>query len=422
MQRRHLLLQLSRTAAALAWQQVFTPAVRAQPAADWTAAQPLFTLGVASGEPRADSVVLWTRLAVEPVQPDGGMPSRSVPVQWEIATDERFAQVVQAGMTLAELEALAARDRLWCPLTHPWREATVGGVVASGWNGPARWRFGAIRDLVLGGAVVLPDGRNVRIGGKVVKNVAGYDMTKLHVGALGTLGVLTEVNLKLAALPAAHAAVAAVGATAEAALDVALRAFRQSLVASSVLVFGGDRGGLPVPTEGAATVVVTAAGHPADVAEELRLARGVVEGASRPRDLDGTGEDAWSEWHRRRPAGGVLLRIGVPNARLADVLAHPALESAPYVADVTAGIAWADCPPSVAAAAVGDLQAIARAAGGYAAVLRAPPSLLAQVAASGHVPTLATYMERLRGRWDPNRILNPGRFDFAPSGPRTNPE
>jgi len=320
---------------------------------------------------------------------------------------------IEAGATLREVQALAGRDGLWWPVEHPWPDATVGGVVASNWNGPARWRFGAVRDLVLGGVVVLPDGRNVRVGGKVVKNVAGYDMTKLHVGALGTLGVLTELNLKLAARPAAQLALAATARTTAEAVTLALGAFQASLVASSILVFGGDRRGLGLPEEGPAVIAMTAAGHPADVGEELRVLRAAVEGGS-PRPLGTTGEAAWSEWHRRPGSEtAVTLRIGVPHARMAEVVSHPALESAALVADVTTGVVWARWPSASKPDPLAEVQAMASRADGYAMVLRAPPALLRQVEPWGHRPSLAPYMEALRRRWDPGGILNPGRFPFA---------
>jgi alkaline phosphatase D len=104
MQRRELITRLCQAAAALAWQQVFAPAARAQSRSvgRWTASGDVFTLGVASGEPRPNSVVLWTRLAPQPLHPDGGMPARAVPVLWEVATDERFNRVAQYGATVAE--------------------------------------------------------------------------------------------------------------------------------------------------------------------------------------------------------------------------------------------------------------------------------------------------------------------------------
>ena len=296
---------------------------------------------------------------------------------------------VQAGMTLRELQEFVGRDGLWWPVPHPWPEATVGGMVAANWNGPARFRLGAIRDLVLGGVVVLPDGRDVRVGGKVVKNVAGYDMTKLHVGARGTLGVISELNLKLAARPAAWRAI---GATVKDGVSVALRAFQESLVASSILVFGSR-------------VVVTALGHPADVEEELRALGEVLPGAA---PIEQTGEALWSEWLRRAAESDrVLLRIGVPNRRLGEIVTNDALED--FVADAAAGVVWATCsrPERIAG-----LQQLARAAEGYAAVLRAPASLRL-TDPSGYRPSLGGYMEKLRRRWDPAGILNPDRFALA---------
>ncbi|MBI5927592.1 MAG: alkaline phosphatase D family protein [Aquabacterium sp.] len=104
MQRRELFTRLCQTAAALAWQQVFASADRTPvtEAGSWAESGEVFTLGVASGEPRPTSVVLWTRLAPKPMSPDGGMPARGVPVLWEVAADARFSQVVRYGATVAE--------------------------------------------------------------------------------------------------------------------------------------------------------------------------------------------------------------------------------------------------------------------------------------------------------------------------------
>ena len=106
MQRRDLLRHLSRAAATLAWQQVFASTGRTPPDdGGWTESADVFPLGVASGEPRPESVVLWTRLAPRPLQPDGGMPARAMPVPWEVALDARFDQVVRRGVAVARPEA-----------------------------------------------------------------------------------------------------------------------------------------------------------------------------------------------------------------------------------------------------------------------------------------------------------------------------
>src|SRR5256884_7890529 len=111
-------------------------------------------------------------------------------------------------MRLRDLqEALLAQGRRW-PLEppHPQR-ATVGGMLAANANGLGRARYGTVRDWVIGIAVAYPSGKLARAGGKVVKNVAGYDLMKLHIGALGTLGVIAEINLKVQAIPESEATV-----------------------------------------------------------------------------------------------------------------------------------------------------------------------------------------------------------------------
>lgn len=109
---------------------------------------------------------------------------------------------VQTGMPFEELQAELAKHRLWLPIEPPGRrDRSIGSIVATGTAGPLRHGFGPIRDHVLGCTVVTGDGRLVEAGGKVVKNVAGYDLTKLHVGGFGAFGAITEVHLRLRAFP-----------------------------------------------------------------------------------------------------------------------------------------------------------------------------------------------------------------------------
>lgn len=110
---------------------------------------------------------------------------------------------VEAGVTLEALRAALAAEGLWLALDPPGRsDRTVGSVVATATAGPLRQGFGPVRDHVLGSTVVTGDGRVVEAGGKVVKNVAGYDLTKLHVGGFGGFGVITALHLRVRALPA----------------------------------------------------------------------------------------------------------------------------------------------------------------------------------------------------------------------------
>src|SRR5205823_10752086 len=110
---------------------------------------------------------------------------------------------VEAGITLAELQAKLATKGQWLALDpSDAQQATIGGILASNASGPKRLRYGTARDMVIGLRVVQASGEVARSGGSVVKNVAGYDLNKLYIGSLGTLGVIVEANFKLQPLPA----------------------------------------------------------------------------------------------------------------------------------------------------------------------------------------------------------------------------
>src|SRR5262249_22812669 len=112
---------------------------------------------------------------------------------------------VQAGLTVAKLQALLAAENQRLPIDVPHAEqATLGGALAANVSGPRRYGFGTLRDYVIGISVVNDEGQEVKAGGRVVKNVAGYDLCKLYVGSLGTLGIITQVTLKLRPQPMAQ--------------------------------------------------------------------------------------------------------------------------------------------------------------------------------------------------------------------------
>src|SRR5438128_4710259 len=144
---------------------------------------------------------------------------------------------VEAGMTIDHLQsALRAQgQRLPLDPPHPGR-ATVGGMLAGNTNGLGRARYGTVRDWVIGIAVAYPSGKVARAGGKVVKNVAGYDLMKLHIGALGTLGVVAEVNLKVQAIPESEATVLGHFETATPAVEAGIKLARSYLAPAAAIV------------------------------------------------------------------------------------------------------------------------------------------------------------------------------------------
>jgi len=151
---------------------------------------------------------------------------------------EDMVMIVQAGATLHEVDSLAqAHAQRLGPDPWPGRAATVGGAVAGGRDGlsrSSRWR-----DVVLGARVVHADGSLSKTGGKVVKNVAGYDLSKLYVGSRGTLAVLGEINVKLVARPGESAFVVAVVERSRA-RDTLLLVHRSALAPAALLLVAGD--------------------------------------------------------------------------------------------------------------------------------------------------------------------------------------
>jgi FAD/FMN-containing dehydrogenase len=120
--------------------------------------------------------------------------------------------VAQAGVKLVDFNAKLAENGQWLPLDPPDDgHATIGGVVATGIGGPQQFGYGRPRGSVIGMKVVLADGSLIKAGGRVVKNVAGYDLCKLFTGSFGSLGIITEVNFKLRPRPAREATVIATG-------------------------------------------------------------------------------------------------------------------------------------------------------------------------------------------------------------------
>ena len=116
-------------------------------------------------------------------------------------TPEDMTATVATGVTLAELQATLAKSRQWLPLDPPNPALTLREILNRNESGPRRFGYGTIRDYVIGLKVALADGRNVKSGGQVVKNVAGYDLQKLFIGSGGTLGTIREVTFKLRPIP-----------------------------------------------------------------------------------------------------------------------------------------------------------------------------------------------------------------------------
>jgi glycolate oxidase FAD binding subunit len=201
---------------------------------------------------------------------------------------------VEAELRLSELqEALAPHGQMLA--LDPPGDPTLGACLAANLSGPRRHRYGTMRDLVIGTTVVLPDGTVASSGGKVVKNVAGYDLGKLLCGSEGHLGRIVRLSLRLHAVPEASATVVAPPDAAG-----ALAVLRSALVPSAVDVHWPDR------------LALLFEGSDRAVAAQVEAARGLI-------GAEPAGDDIWNEAAERQArAGG---RLSFAPAGLADMLA-----------------------------------------------------------------------------------------------------
>jgi FAD/FMN-containing dehydrogenase len=190
---------------------------------------------------------------------------------------EDMTCTVEAGLTLRALQAQLAGAGQWLPIDPPRPERlTIGALLDHNLSGPRRFGYGTIREHLIGIGVVLADGRFIQAGGKVVKNVAGYDLCKLFVGARGTLGVIVEATFKLRPLPAVERFVSAQCATLDELAALIGRVLDSSI---TPVVFDVSR------VSGAAvTLVLGFAGTPAEV--DWQLARAAEMGVAAPANLD----------------------------------------------------------------------------------------------------------------------------------------
>jgi glycolate oxidase FAD binding subunit len=327
----------------------------------------------------------------------------------------------QAGVPLADLQAALAPAGQWLALDPPEPRATVGGVVAANASGPRRLRYGTVRDLIIGITVVLADGTVAHAGGKVVKNVAGYDLAKLFCGSLGTLGMVVEAIFRLHPLPAATAVVTVQVENPTQAGRAVQRLRRSALEPSAAeLVVGewGWPGRLTVVFEGIEPGVEAQAAAAVELLGQVGEA--AVAGPGRTEAaLNQLGALPFEK-------AEFALKATFPPAELAGVLGdlmggrfHLA---GPVSAHAATGVLWmasglreGDLPVdsqafSMTVREVTEARERLAARGGSLVLVKASPELKRAVDVWGPASDAIGLMRRVKERFDPDRRMSPGRF------------
>ena len=317
-----------------------------------------------------------------------------------------------AGIGLDHLARVLEPNGQWLPFDGPACDTgTLGAAVASGVSGPLSARYGATRDNVLGLEVVTGDGRVLRIGGRVVKNVAGYDLVRLFTGSRGSLGVITRVSVRLFPRPDADVTLLFGGDTGGA-VAAARRVCTHEVPVAAVEVIEGDEGGVGR----AAAVAVRLLGG-VDEVEESRARLAAVLGVE-PSAAFERGESR--SFHERRigweAGAAVVARLAALPDRLAETL-----ERARAIAALADGVTSADAIQGVVrvkgSCGGGDLVALAEgllrerremeAAGGTLTLTQAPAEVAARVRWTGGGGEEEGLTSRIKSLFDPNSTLVP---------------
>jgi glycolate oxidase subunit GlcD len=345
--------------------------------------------------------------------------------------------IAEAGVTLKDFNEALSQKGQWLPLDPPedvdTALATLGGVVATGQGGAQQFGYGAPRRHVIGMKVVLADGSLIKVGGRVVKNVAGYDLCKLFTGSYGTLGVIVEVNFKLRPLPF-ETSTTMVWGSREDLLASAQRVIDSRIFPVAVELLSPRLAYEVIWSEGKDhLLLIRFAGSSTAVVEQTRATGELLKerDAGKPGPLVPDDTIIWNTlaslpWRFRE---GLVWRVGLRPADVGSFLAK--LDQSPgdqspksmWQAGVGDGrirvlerLQHADNelegPQSESVARIEKLRASAQSLGGALIIEHAPAAIGNRVSVWGNFGSSAGLMQRIKRQLDPDGILSPGPFEF----------
>jgi glycolate oxidase FAD binding subunit len=336
---------------------------------------------------------------------------------------------VQAGMTLADVQQRLATKGQFLALDPPNdANATIGGILATNASGPQRLRYGAARDLVIGLRVVLGDGTIARSGGKVVKNVAGYDLNKLYIGSLGTLGIIVEANFKLIPRPEHEETLLVAFEDASAAMETVI-ALLSSVVTPTALELLDPTAQQNLPEQArqmlpgpAYLLAISFAGVSKAVTRQLADTRAAAAShAGSPRGtLEGAAHDAFWAAVRTQQNGAVVCKVSLlindvaPFLAEAQTICQEQQLASSAIAHAGSGVVYVQLSPADAvdqlAAAISQLRARALQGKGSLVVTHAPTALKGQINVWGEARPDIRLMQTIKQKLDPANTLVKGRF------------
>jgi glycolate oxidase FAD binding subunit len=324
--------------------------------------------------------------------------------------------MVEAGLTVKELYDATRKERQWLPLDPPGSaRATLGAVASCASSGALRLGFGTPRDYVIGLRLAHADGTESKSGGRVVKNVAGYDMNKLYIGSFGTLAVITEITLKLRPLADSSSSITVRSESLSAVGETARRVLAADILPVSIVLARGVLREDTTPGFDGWEMSVRFVEN--ETAVEHQISR-VIEiiGSNASYSIHG-GEKERAMWERlveidRTKA--VMIKISLPLSKALEALASipEALPGCAIVGDAGTGIIRIALDEGNAKAIeiIERLRAESVAIGGTLIIERAATAVRRRADAWGDPGRTASLMREIKDRLDPQALLNPGRF------------
>ena len=328
---------------------------------------------------------------------------------------------VQAGARLGDLNRALAHQGQWLPIESPFEQSTIGGAIATNDSGPLRHRYGTPRDLLIGIRLALTDGRLIKAGGNVVKNVAGYDIGRLMSGSHGSLAAIVSATFKLMPLPGASTTVVATFERAEAVVTALAALTNSQLEASAIEVRTGPPEGGPYVPVGAGLcrpyqLILKFESTPGALNAHVQKARALIDNATFDVVSAQTEADLWRE-HIRAPwtSPGMVVKFAWLPASLGAVLAliddvRGSVNDVELIGRAAAGsgLLRVDADTRVQRNIVERLRArtdVFR----HVVVLRADAALKQQIDVWGPLGDAGSLGASVKHALDPNGILNAGR-------------
>ena len=325
---------------------------------------------------------------------------------------------VQAGMTIDTLQKLLFEKQQTLPIDAPRsHEATVGGSIAANINGPRRTGWGTWRDYLIGFSWINDKGEEAKAGGRVVKNVAGYDFCKLFTGSFGTLGIITQVTLKVKPLPEKCALVS--GFLKSSDLGTFIELLRHSRLRPSVFVVNPEQepGGVSprsalavnLAFEDSATAVDWQIEHLREISQQLLSEIGVISGVDANMEINERGNFALA-------GQSITFQSSVPTSRCAEFATQAQSLVASLQAQPAVGIVTGHLPANVsiddATEIINQLRTLAVTVGGHLTLPRCPNQWRTALQPFGPSRPDWSLMRKIKQAMDPNNIFQRGRYEI----------